>query len=225
MTAVRQGEGAVATQELGGLVAGLPRRQVIGHRADDEVVAGDLAKVDVGAQRLELARLDQQVLLEDSQEVLVELRRQVGVVLVPGEDVEGRGGIAHQVVVDPVVPHEVVRPQPGEHLVQVVAAEHAFHLGLGLGDAEHRRQAEGADRGIDLPVEHGHAERQRVDRVLALVCQIGRDDRREDAARAEGDQVDLGRAGDRGDGLDGFERGLDVVLQPPVAVLGLRVAP
>jgi len=64
---------------------------------------------------------------------------QVRRVRVPVQNVEGRRVLAEQVVVDPVVPHEVVGAQPREHAGQRAAVEVA--LALGLGERRGRRRA------------------------------------------------------------------------------------
>ena len=64
------------------------------------------------------AGLGQRVADRHVDEAAVQPGGHPGGVGVPVEDVEGRRRLALQVVVDPVVPDQVVGPQPGEHLRQ-----------------------------------------------------------------------------------------------------------
>ena len=116
VAAGRQDEPALPAEQLGGAVAGLPRAEVVGDPGGDVGVDGDRGQVDRGPEHRRLARLGQRVADRDVDEVAVQRRAHPGGVGVPEEDVEVRRRLALQVVVDPVVPHEVVGPQPGEDL-------------------------------------------------------------------------------------------------------------
>ena len=110
------------------LVARLPRRDVVGDAGDDVGIDIDLAHVDRLAQHLHLAGVDVRVVLEDAEQVGMEGRRQARGVGVPEQDVEGRRVVAEQVVVDPVVPDQVVRAQPGEDARHLGAVDDALAL-------------------------------------------------------------------------------------------------
>ena len=88
----------------------------------------------------------ERVLQRDVDEVAVQRRGHVRRVGVPVEDVEGRRVLAEQVVGDPVVPHEVVRPQPGEDAGQRAAVEVAAARRVGGGERRRRRVHERARR-------------------------------------------------------------------------------
>ena len=60
------------------------------------------------------------------EKVTVQSGRQVGRVVVPVQDVEHGRTVTEQVVVDPVVPDQVVGTQPGEHLRQLLSLQYPF---------------------------------------------------------------------------------------------------
>src|SRR3990167_11392956 len=116
MPAVGQDELALAAEQVGRLVACLPGGDVVGGAGEAEYVAGDLLEVDRRATDFQGAGTDQRVGLEHVDELAVQCGGQARGVVVPVEDVEHRRFIAEQVVVDPVVPDQVVGAHPGEHL-------------------------------------------------------------------------------------------------------------
>ena len=124
MTAVAEHELALATEQLGGAVRAVPGDEVVGVAGDHEAVAAHLAEIDWRSEHLERA-LDEPAGQVQVEEVGVQPGREARGVVVPVQDVERRRVVAHEVVVDPVVPHEVVRSQPGEDPGHVLAGEHA----------------------------------------------------------------------------------------------------
>ena len=111
---VGQHELALPAVDACAVVTRLPRRDVVGDAGHDVGLDIDLAHVDGLAQHLHLAGMDVRVVLEDADQVGMEGGRQTGGVGVPEQDVERRRVVAEQVVVNPVVPDQVVRAQPGE---------------------------------------------------------------------------------------------------------------
>ena len=101
-----------ARPELGRPVAALPRRRwsVIPRSRRS---GRDPAQVH-GVPSTLSTRLAQRVCLKMSRNSGVQPRGQVRAVGVPGQDVEDRRRVAHQVVADPVVEHQVVGPHPAE---------------------------------------------------------------------------------------------------------------
>ena len=151
VTGGREHERRVARQQLRGPVAAVPRREMVAQPAGDVVVDLDLRQVDGRAEHLDRPRLGQQVALEDVEELAVQRTGQVRLVVVPGQDVERRRCIAHQVVVDPVVPHELVGPHPGEHRTQRPGVEDAGAARPPPGDRQQPLRLEGADHGLARP--------------------------------------------------------------------------
>ncbi|CRI74747.1 Uncharacterised protein [Chlamydia trachomatis] len=98
-----------------------------------EAVHRDLAQVDGRAAYLQAARMAQGVVLEEVQQVAVQGGGQARVVVVPVQDVERRRFLAQQVIVDPVIPDQVVGAHPGKHLGHVAAIQHALLVGAALG--------------------------------------------------------------------------------------------
>src|ERR1022692_2656087 len=95
----------------------------------DVAVDVDLGQIDGGTEHAGGTRLDQRVAHGDLDEVAVECRGHPGGVGVPVQDVERRRGLSLQVVVDPVVPDQVVGPEPGEHLGEAAPV----HVTAGTG--------------------------------------------------------------------------------------------
>ena len=77
--------------------------------------------------------------------VAMQAGRQAGRIGIPVQDVESRRLVAEQVVVDPVVPDQVVRPHPGEHPCQIVAVDHAAQPGGFLGGVHRLRRHQRAE--------------------------------------------------------------------------------
>src|SRR5262249_16598423 len=124
-------EGALAAEQARGAVAGLPGRDVIGQRADPVDVRAHLAEIDRSAKDLERTRMAKRILEEDLEKLGVQGRWQVGVVVVPVEDVEGGRLVAEQVVADPIVPDQIVWAEPGKHARHFVPGHDAFFLRAG----------------------------------------------------------------------------------------------
>src|SRR5260370_40296096 len=79
---------------------------------------GDLRHVDGGAEHRGRAGSNERVRQSGLDESAVQGGGHAGGVRIPEQHVEGRWLAALQVVVDPVVPDQVVRPEPGEHFRQ-----------------------------------------------------------------------------------------------------------
>src|SRR5262249_57489140 len=105
----------------GGRVAGA---QVGGGPGEDVGVHVDRGQVHRRAEHRRGA-LGQGAAQDDADEVAVQGGRHPRGVGIPVEDVERRGPLCAQGVVDPVGPDQVVRPQPGEHLGERAAIEGA----------------------------------------------------------------------------------------------------
>ena len=163
-----------------------------------------------------LPRLDEVVGERELHEVAVQAGRQVRRVGVPVEDVERRRVLAQQVVVDPVVPDQVVGTQPREHAGQRAPVEVALALGL----RERRRRRRAVDErpggpGV-LVVEHADAERQPGDAVeVARGRQVPDRAARGDAARAQPEHVRALGVGDRLDRVERLDHGARVVVEAP----------
>ena len=159
-------------------------------------VAHDLAEVDRRAEHVERA-LDETVGQVEVEEVGVQPGRQARRVVVPEEDVERRRVLAQQVVVDPVVPHEVVGAQPREDLGHVVAGEHTRPQRPRPRRLDGSSGRQGGDRGLGTGVEPGDEERRRVHEArLPGGGEVTEQRGERDAAGAEADGVGVVGAGD-----------------------------
>lgn len=219
-------EAALPAQQVRTAEAAIPWADVVGLPGDDVAVHLDLSQVHLPAEDREGAGVHQGVGQRHPDEVLVQAGRHAGGVGVPEQHVERRRALAHQVVVDPVVPDQVVGPQPGEHPGQRLPVEIAQPLRLrhrNPGSALVDHGADGAGPGL---VEQGHAQRQPRDPVLlAGGRQVGHRQAADDATGAQAQQVTAIASGDL---LHRLQRGKDrpdVGVQIPPAVLGVRVAP
>ena len=220
----RQGELARAAHELGGGVAGLPGRQVVGTRPDHERVTLDLAEVDGLAVDRAGARGDR-VLHEQIEEVGVQAGRQARGVGVPRQNVEGRGLLSHQVVAHPVIPDEVVGPQHGEERGGAVPAQHAGPLGGTHGVLDDGRAGQQADHGRDRVVQEGDGEGGAVDKRVLCGGEVTEKGGGGDATGAQRDRVGLVGAGYLAGGARGVIDRVHIGGQPPLAVLLGRIAP
>ena len=168
----------------------------------------------------------ERVVLEDIQQVAMQGGRQARVVVVPVENVEGRWLLAQQVVVDPVVPHQIVGAHPGKHPAHVASIQHASLVGAALGRFQGLLIHQQAGRGVHLCI-------QQADQVgaagnlaqLALGLQVALKRCHGEAAGAGADEVDLLAAGDGAAGIAGFFDRLYVGRKSPLAVPGIRIAP
>jgi len=136
------------------------------------------------------------------------------------------GGLAEQVVVDDVVPDEVVRPQPGEHAAERLAVQVAAPGGLRdrrRRDLAARERRGGAGARV---VERGDEQGQARDLAQApLGGQVADDAGADDPARAGSCEMDARLPRDRSDRVARLEHRLRVRVEIEVALLGARVAP
>ena len=225
MTAVGEDELALATQQPGRLVARLPGGDVVVQTGDTVEVASHLLQVDGRAGDLQGAGAVQRVALEQFDELAVQRGGQARGVVVPVEDVERRRLVAEQVVVDPVVPDQVVGAHPGEHLGHVLALQHAGLVGTTLGGLQSLLVGEQRDLGIQFEVEHADQLGEGVDLLLAAGHVVADQGRGGDPAGAGAEEVEVLAAGDRQDYLDGLLERLDIGGQAPFALRFGRVAP
>lgn len=191
-----------------------------------EAVDGDLLQVDRRAAHFQRAGTGQRVVLEQVEHVAVHGGRQPGVVVVPVEDVEGRWLAAQQVVVDEVVPHQVVGTHPGEDLRHVAAIQHAGLVGAALGGFEGLLVGEQRGRCFHLGVQQADQVGGAADLAqLPLGLQVALQGGDGQAAGAGTDQVEVLAAGDGAAHIGGFLQGLHVAGQAPLAVTRVGVAP
>ena len=135
------------------------------------------------------------------------------------------GSLPVQVVVDPVVPDEVVGSHPREHLRQRARRMDALLARAIARDADQLLRVQRADRRFGVEVEQHDAERRRIDALVADGRHVAQHQRGHDAAGAEAGDVHLLAAADAAHRVDRLEDRLDVVVDAPVALLLLRVAP
>ena len=198
---------------------------MVGEAGDDEFVARDLRHVDRNAEHLELTGIEQPIVGKDIDEGAVKFRRQAGGVVVPIKDVEGRRRIAHQIVVGPVAPNQVIRPHPRKHAAHLVSLQDPSAHRLQFGRSNHLRSGKQPKLRVRIAAERRHHQRHRVDQRLAPRREHGCQDGRGHRAGAGGVHDDVGRARDVRDSLDGLADGRDVGLHVPIALRGGRIAP
>ena len=165
---VGQHEPGVAAEQLGGAVAGLPRAQVVGDAGHDVRVGVDLAEVDRSMPSIRAAPGWVSALVIARS---MKSRCSAAVIRVVSafqyRMSNGRAAaVPEQVVVDPVVPDQVVGPQPGEDLGQRPPVEVALAPGTPSPRPRPalRRQQRARQPGLRL-VEHGHRQAERRDPV------------------------------------------------------------
>ena len=211
--------------QLGGPVAGLPWRDVVGHPGRHVRVAADAGKVDRRAEDLQGTRVHELVGGHHVQHLVMEAASQPGRVRVPGEDVEGRRVLTEQVVVHPVVPHQVVGAQPGKHRRHLPAVDHSGGERHLLGDREGLRGPEEEHPPVRLAVEQGDEHRRGVNLVLPQGGEVRLRDRGRHPAQAAAHDVHIRRTGDLAGNVERLDRRLRIGVEIPVALRPRRVAP
>ena len=180
----------LAAEQARAAIGGLPRGDVVGDAADDVGVGGDLAQVDRAAQHADRAGGDQRVAQPHQHHVAVQRGGHPGGVGVPEQHVERRRLAALHVVVHHVPPHQVGGPQPGEHLRHVAAVEVALPAETRIAACAARSLIAAAAKPARVSSSTVTAKVEARDPVaLADLAEVGRGHRREDAARAGGEQV------------------------------------
>ena len=156
----------------------------------------------------------------------MQARGHPGGVRVPEQDVERWRRASEQVVVDPVVPDQIVRTQPGEHLGQRTAVQVAARPGCSRGQPHSPLVDHGAGQARLRLVQHGDHEGERGEPVLlAGVRQVRSHHRSDDAAGAGSHECGLLAPGDPRRRVHGVQDSLPVGVEVPGRVPGVRVAP
>ncbi|MCY1226041.1 hypothetical protein D9M72_382580 [compost metagenome] len=151
--------------------------------------------------------------------------RQARGVVVPVEDVERGRRIAEQVVVDPVVPHQVVGPQPRENPAQRLAVEHAARRAAVPRRRDRLGRAEQPELRLGIEAEYRHHQRDGVHELLATGRAIAQQRRHRHRAGTGAMQVDIGTAGDIAYRMDRLDQRADIGVEVPVALRRRGIAP
>src|SRR5829696_272301 len=228
VAAVGEGEAGLGVGELPDLPRRVPRDDVVPLGADGVDLALYLAQVYGTTLYLYLAWLDEVVLeVGVAQVEAVGVAGHVRAVGVPVEEVEGRGLLAEQVVVDDVRPDELARAQEVEHVGHLAVVEvAALHHGL-LHELHLRLVYEhGGVPDVAEVLQRDH-ERRGVERVLVVAGrEPGLRDREQRPADAVAYRVDLLGPSYLLNDLDCGEGTLrHVVLELGVLHRGVRVLP
>ena len=128
MAAVGEHKCAALSEQLSGAVASLPGRDVIGQAGDHISVCLHLAHIQREATHLDPSGIDVRVGADEIEEIGVQLGRKARRVVIPVENIEGRRGVAEQVIVDPVVPNQIVGSHPSKHAGEFPSMQHAQGL-------------------------------------------------------------------------------------------------
>ncbi len=214
-----------ATKQLRRFVARLPRRDVVVGAGQGIDIGGHLLEVDRRAAHFQGIGAHQRVVLEQLNQIAMEGGRQTCGVVVPEQDVEHRRLVAEQVVIDPVVPDQVVGAHPGEDLGHVAALQHTGLVRMALGGFQGLFVDKQRHLGVQGGVQHTHQQGQGVDLLLAQRRVVAQQGGAGDAARAGAEHVHVFAAGNRRDHIDRFLERLDIGRQAPLALRLGRVAP
>src|SRR6266568_3604026 len=109
---VTQDKGDLASQQLGGCIASLPWRDVVSDACDDIGIVGHFGQINRRPQHLEGARMGKRIGFVQVEQVAMQFGGQARRVVIPVEHVKGCRILADQVIVDPVVPDQIVGAQP-----------------------------------------------------------------------------------------------------------------
>ena len=150
---------------------------------------------------------------------------QAGSVVVPEQDVEYRRLVAQQIVIDPVVPDQVVGPHPGKYLGHVSAFQNAVLIGHAPGGLDRTLVGKQRDLCLDAGVQHADQQGEGVYLLFLQRSVVAQQGRCGNAAGAGAEHAQILAAGDFQDDVDGFLQRFDIGRQAPFT-LGLgRVAP
>src|SRR5215831_16858423 len=125
MAAVRQHKGRIVAVDLGCLVDRLPRCDVIGETGDDIAVELDAPHVNDATIQFQPVWIDERIGEVEIYVVMMEARRQTGRIGVPKQNVERGRLVAEQIVVDPVIPDQIVGSHPCKHASKFLTVENA----------------------------------------------------------------------------------------------------
>ncbi len=89
VAAVAQDKGDLASQQLGGCIAVLPRGDVIGDTCDDIGIIGHFGQINRRPQHLERARMGKRIGFVQVEQVAMQIGGQTGRVVIPVEHVKG----------------------------------------------------------------------------------------------------------------------------------------
>jgi hypothetical protein len=221
-----QDEPRTAAEQPGAAIAGLPGAEMVGGAGDQVGAHVDLGQVDRRAEHGGRAGPGEGVADGEPHQVAVQAGGHPGRVSVPVQDVEGRWRPPPQVVVDPVVPDQIPRTQPREHLGQgpAVQVSPCRRGGNGRpGGALVERRSGRPRPGL---VEHGHRQAEPGDPVLAANRgQVGQGHGGQDSARAQSQQRRPVGPADPPSRLQRVQDRLPVGVGVPVAVAGVGIAP
>ncbi len=150
-------------------------------------------------------------------------RREPRRVAVPVENVERGRRIAEQIVVDPVVPDQVVRPHPREHARELPPFDHAGELRRRLcGNDRFRSDEHSGRRALRVGhVEHADRHRGAVNLALAAGGEMREEGGRGDASRARAPDVDVRASGELAHHVHRLLESADVRVEAETA-LGAR---
>ena len=192
---------------------------MVGHRACHELGEGDAREVDRRSQDGHRSRPAQAVAGEDLKELGVQRRREIGAVGIPGEDVEGRRLLAHEVVVHPVLEDQVIWPHPGENAAHRAGRDHSFALRITPGEVQDGPRREGADGRRNAEVQQRHGVRHGTDPPIPLLGKVVQDRGGDQSSGTEAHNVDVFGLSDLADCVDRVQDGGGVVGHVPRALL------
>src|SRR5712692_5142425 len=116
------------------IAAEKPRRSMTRAPSDDMVrltahdvhVPGKVAQPDRRSENLGPRTIYQRIVQQQFKKIRMELRGQIGRIGVPVQNIECRRLLAHQVVVDPVMPDQIVRSEPRERSLKRRRVQHTL---------------------------------------------------------------------------------------------------
>ncbi len=106
------------SEQLRGAVTGLPRSDMVGHARQNEQVAIHLGEINRVPGNLAGAGVGEGLFFVNTQIIRMELRGQVGRIIIPEENVERGRVFPVQIIVDGIVLHQMIGPHPCEHAAE-----------------------------------------------------------------------------------------------------------
>ncbi len=166
VAAVTQDKRDLAPKQLRGRIAALPRRDVIGDACDEIGIVGHFGEINRRPQHLERAGMGKRIGFVQVEQLAMQFGGQTGRVVIPVEHIEGRRVVADQVVIDPIVPDQIVGAQPGEHACHFLTLDHPSQARGLPGSRDRFLRGKQPHRRLDVGIEHRHQERHGVNALV-----------------------------------------------------------
>ena len=199
---------------------------MVGCPAQNEQIARYLGQIKRVSGNVERTRRSIGIGLKQLQEIAHQRRRQVGRIGIPEQDIKRRRIIAEQIVVDYIVPDQVIGPQPSKATREAAALNHALFRGAlpCQSDAIVRHKARSL-RVAGPGFQHAHHHRDGVSARVTHRREFGEQHRHRLPAGTAAGNIDLVAAGYFTHDIKCLDTAFDIFGHAPNAHVVAGVAP